>query len=170
MIISQDIQDTTSLREVKYIQGGIVNGKGILSKRYHLKQPHLNKNGRYIVGLSQPGIGTTKWLLHRLVALVYIPNPENLPYVCHKDNVPTNNSVKNLYWGTQKDNMSQASRDGRMVNKLKGKCIKGTEIQRSYIPKLIGMGFTRKEVSEITGLGHQLISDYYIKYKNKYEK
>lgn len=37
-------------------------------------------------------------------------------------------------------------------------------------PKLIGMGFTRKEVSEITGLGHQLISDYYIKYKNKYEK
>lgn len=53
---------------------------------------------------------------------------------------------------------------------LKGKCIKGTEIQRSYIPKLIDMGFTRKEVSEITGLGHQLISDYYIKYRNKYEK
>lgn len=46
----------------------------------------------------------------------------------------------------------------------------GIEIQRSYIPKLIGMGFTRKEVSEITRLGHQLISDYYIKYKNKYEK
>lgn len=69
-----------------------------------------------------------------------------------------------------KKNLRMESRDGRMVNKLKGKCIKGTEIQRSYIPKLIGMGFTRKEVSEITGLGHQLISDYYIKYKNKYEK
>lgn len=48
--------------------------------------------------------------------------------------------------------------------------VEGIEIQRSYIPKLIGMGFTRKEVSEITGLGHQLISDYYIKYKNKYGK
>lgn len=48
--------------------------------------------------------------------------------------------------------------------------VEGIEIQRSYIPKLIGMGFTRKEVSEITGLGHQLILDYYIKYKNKYEK
>lgn len=69
-----------------------------------------------------------------------------------------------------KKNLRMESRDGRMVNKLKGKCIKGTEIQRSYISKLIGMGFTRKEVSEITGLGHQLISDYYIKYKNKYEK
>ena len=147
-----------------------VNGKGILSKRYHLKQPHLNKNGRYTIGLSQPGIGTTKWLVHRLVALVYLPNPEGLPYVCHKDNVPTNNSVNNLYWGTQKDNMSQASKDGRMIQ-AKGKDsvhYKGTEIQRSYIPRLINLGFTRKEISEIMNLGVQLVSDYYNKYKEVY--
>ena len=147
-----------------------VNGKGILSKRYHLKQPHLNKNGRYIIGLSQPGIGTTKWLVHRLVALVYLPNPEGLPYVCHKDNVPTNNSVNNLYWGTQKDNMSQASKEGRMIQ-AKGKDsvhYKGTEIQRSYIPRLINLGFTRKEISEIMNLGVQLVSDYYNKYKETY--
>lgn len=147
-----------------------VNGKGILSKRYHLKQPHLNKNGRYIMGLSQPGIGTTKWLVHRLVALVYLPNPKGLPYVCHKDNVPTNNSVNNLYWGTQKDNMSQASKDGRMIQ-AKGKDsvhYKGTEIQRSYIPRLINLGFTRKEISEIMNLGVQLVSDYYNKYKETY--
>lgn len=147
-----------------------VNGKGILSKRYHLKQPHLNKNGRYIIGLSQPGIGTTKWLVHRLVALVYLPNPEELPYVCHKDNVPTNNSVNNLYWGTQKDNMSQASKDGRRIQ-AKGKDsvhYKGTEIQRSYIPRLINLGFTRKEISEIMNLGVQLVSDYYNKYKETY--
>lgn len=147
-----------------------VEGIEKVIKEYLKKNLRMESRVRYLDAYSQPGIGTTKWLLHRLVALVYIPNPENLPYVCHKDNVPTNNSVKNLYWGTQKDNMSQASRDGRMVSKLKGKCIKGTEIQRSYIPKLIDMGFTRKEVSEITGLGHQLISDYYIKYRNKYEK
>lgn len=147
-----------------------VNGKGILSKRYHLKQPHLNKKGRYIIGLSQPGIGTTKWLVHRLVALVYLPNPEGLPYVCHKDNVPTNNSVNNLYWGTQKDNMSQASKKGRMIQ-AKGKDsvhYKGTGIQRSYIPRLINLGFTRKEISEIMNLGVQLVSDYYNKYKETY--
>lgn len=147
-----------------------VNGKGILNKRYHLKQPHLNKKGRYTIGLSQPGLGTTKWLVHRLVALVYLPNPEGLPYVCHKDNVPTNNSVNNLYWGTQKDNMSQASKEGRMIQ-AKGKDsvhYKGTEIQRSYIPRLINLGFTRKEISEIMNLGVQLVSDYYNKYKEVY--
>lgn len=106
----------------------------------------------------------------RLVALVYLPNPEELPYVCHKDNVPTNNSVNNLYWGTQKDNMSQASKDGRMIQ-AKGKDsvhYKGTEIQRSYIPRLINLGFTRKEISEIMNLGVQLVSDYYNKYKETY--
>ena len=144
-----------------------INGKGVLKKRYHKKVPHLNKNGRYIIGLSQPGLGTTKWLIHRLVALVYIPNPEKLPYVCHKDNVPTNNSVSNLYWGTQKDNMSQASMEGRL-HQNKGKDsinYKGTEIQRSYIPRLIELGFTRKEISEIMNLGYQIVSDFYNKWK-----
>lgn len=46
--------------------------------------------------------------------------------------------------------------------------VEGIEkVIKEYLKK---NGFTRKEVSEITGLGHQLISDYYIKYKNKYEK
>lgn len=63
--------------------------------------------------------------------------------------------------------MNQKTKRRKTMSK---KEVEGIEIQRSYIPKLIGMGFTRKEVSEITGLGHQLVSDYYIKYKNKYEK
>ena len=86
------------------------------------------------------------------------------------DNIPTNNSVNNLYWGTQKDNMSQASKEGRMIQ-AKGKDsvhYKGTEIQRSYIPRLINLGFTRKEISEIMNLGVQLVSDYYNKYKEVY--
>lgn len=45
---------------------------------------------------------------------------------------------------------------------------KGTEIQRSYIPRLINLGFTRKEISEIMNLGVQLVSDYYNKYKEVY--
>jgi hypothetical protein len=69
-----------------------------------------------------------------------------------------------------KDNMSQASKDGRMIQ-AKGKDsvhYKGTEIQRSYIPRLINLGFTRKEISEIMNLGVQLVSDYYNKYKETY--
>ena len=55
-------------------------------------------------------------LIHRLIAENYIPNPNNYPNVCHKDNDPSNNSIDNLYWGTQKHNMQQMSKDGRASN------------------------------------------------------
>lgn len=138
-----------------------INGKGILMKRYH-KKALILKDGRYHVRLSQPGIGTTRWQVSRLVALVYLPNPDNKPYVCHKDNNPLNNSVINLYWGTHKENMDQAVHDKRM-GKPKGKNsphFKGTEIQRSYIPRLKIAGFSFREISEILNLSVTRVKDY----------
>lgn len=45
--------------------------------------------------------------LNRLVAIVYIPNPSNLPIVMHLDNNIYNNHYKNLKWGTYKENTQQ---------------------------------------------------------------
>ena len=42
--------------------------------------------------------------IHRLVAKVFIPNPENKPEVDHIDTVRTNNHVSNLRWVTRKEN------------------------------------------------------------------
>lgn len=50
---------------------------------------------------------------HRLVALVYLPNPNYYSQVCHKDNNPLNNNVNNLYWGTAEMNMKQCIYDKR---------------------------------------------------------
>lgn len=66
----------------------------------------------YSVSLYRDG-KSTKIFVHRLVALTYIPNPENKPCVCHKDNNRTNNRVENLYWGTYKENTQQCIQDGR---------------------------------------------------------
>ena len=51
---------------------------------------------------------------HRLLALTYIPNPDNLPFVDHIDRDKTNNSLSNLRWVTQ----SQNTINSRIVGKL----------------------------------------------------
>lgn len=46
-----------------------------------------------------------KFLLHRLVAQTFIPNPNNYPIINHIDENKQNNSVDNLEWCTQQHNM-----------------------------------------------------------------
>lgn len=90
------------------------NRHGYLKDYHLLKTKYTKHDGRPYVTLRNPKLGIRRLAkVHRLVALAYIPNPENKPCVCHKDNNPLNNHVDNLYWGTQAENMSQMRLDKR---------------------------------------------------------
>lgn len=67
---------------------------------------HYSKSGYANVSLDLPGIKSFR--LHRLVALICIPNPENKPEVNHKDGDKNNNAVSNLEWVTHKENCDHA--------------------------------------------------------------
>lgn len=84
-----------------------IHGK-IQIKSEHIIKTIIRKDGYCKVNLG--GFGNQKTLnLHRLVATAFIPNPEHLPCINHKDENPTNNFVENLEWCTYKYNNNYGS-------------------------------------------------------------
>ena len=71
------------------------------------------------VSLSKDHRQTT-YSVHRLVAEAFIPNPDNLPFVNHKDENPSNNSVENLEWCTAQYNNMYGTRIQRWREKTIG--------------------------------------------------
>lgn len=63
----------------------------------------LNKNGKY-----------KRHRIHRLVAEAFIPNPNNLLEVNHKDENPDNNTVENLEWCDHSYNINYGTRNKRV--------------------------------------------------------
>lgn len=77
--------------------------------------PQIGPCGYYIVGLMKDN-KVSYPRLHRLVALTFIPNPNNYPQVNHKDENKANNAADNLEWCTCKYNNNYGTRNERIQN------------------------------------------------------
>ena len=78
-------------RDVKYANGTVHHYEGMIIKT------KLNKFGYPYLSLCKNG---KRWSarVHKLVAIAFIPNPDNRPCVNHKDENKANNRVDNLEW------------------------------------------------------------------------
>lgn len=77
----------------------------------YVKKFHVGANGYKAVSLVNNGYTKTV-TLHRLLAIHFIPNPENKRVVNHIDGVKTNNNIDNLEWVTDSENSLHAYRTG----------------------------------------------------------
>jgi len=116
------------MKELSDYLGYLISEKGeIISINYgnngyqkSLKQ-HIDRTGYLTVSIYKNG-KKISFKTHKLVALAFIPNPENKETVNHIDGNKLNNSVYNLEWSTRSENCQHAWDNG--LNKRSDKCTK----------------------------------------------
>lgn len=128
-----------------------------------LKIGHDKSSGKITVfaTLCKDGI-VHMYSVHRLVALAFLPNPDNLPDVHHKDKNRLNNNVDNLMRVSKKEH---AILDGK--NKSFGLFDKDNNLIKVYYSTrdVVGDGFTRSIVMKcLHGKRNGLYKDHYFRY------
>ena len=117
----EGLYEVSSYGRVKSLERYKSNNGGIQLIKEKILKPHNTKKGYLTVQFSNK-----IFKVHRLVAEAFIPNPDNLPMVNHKDEDKTNNNVDNLEWCTAKYNSNYGTAIERMIN---------TKIERGYYNK-----------------------------------
>jgi len=140
--------------EGKFLSPGLV-GRGYLQVNL------LRSDGKYHTRL-----------VHRLVALTFLPNPENLPQVEHKNDIKTDNRVENLEWSNNTRNMKHMVERGhynysRKTFPKSAKMLK--KLDKEAVVEILDLakkGFFHKIIAEQFGVSRRLIRYYVNKYPN----
>ena len=117
-----------------YEVSNIGNVKNV--RRNTLLKLSKTNDGYIQVSLYKNGI-RTGLRVHRLVAEAFLPNPDGLPLVNHKNEDKSDNSVENLEWCTAKYNTNYGHRTENAIN---------TRVKNGYAdPDFIGFGLNEKD-------------------------
>lgn len=91
---------------------------GLIRNKKTLKilKPYYINSGYLMVTICLDSKRHPRYLVHRLIAMTFIPNPYDYPEVNHKDEDKTNNSIENLEWCTSKYNQNYGTAIERARN------------------------------------------------------
>lgn len=128
---------------VKSISRHIRLQNGVLMKLPNKILKTMDRNGYRMVNLFMDG-KTKSVNVHRLVALSFIPNPNNLPFVNHKDEVRSNNNVSNLEWCSCKYNLNYGTSTERRSQKRMKKLLQ-LSIDGILLKKWDGLALASRE-------------------------
>ena len=133
----RDIEGYEGLYQISNL-GRVKSFPNCKRKTTRILKPGNNCTGRgYLFIFLFKNKQKKRFYVHRLVAQAFIPNPNNLPMINHKDENPLNNNLNNLEWcdykyngnyGTVKERIGQASRKRIKYRDSLGRFCKGGDL------------------------------------------
>lgn len=134
-------------------------------RRFPLRNPRwlelkgcADKDGHIVIGPLVDG-KRTQLRLHVLVLETFVsPKPPGM-MGCHRNDIPTDNRVSNLYWGTMKDNATDSVRNGRTFRGERCHAAKLTASQVQEIRRRYALGgISQQALGDQYGLPQETIS------------
>jgi hypothetical protein len=141
----------------------VSNYGSIRNSKLKILKPSIWGAGYRTIKLSKNNIKET-FTLHRLIAIAFIPNPENKPTINHKDGIKLNNNINNLEWVTFSENNKHALCTGLRKSPWIGITGKDNPNSKSIQQFDKHNIFVReysnaREANKITGINYKHISD-----------
>lgn len=132
---------------------------------------HKDKKGYQCTDIKYKG-KTKHYLIHRLIATAFIPNPDNKPYIDHINTIKDDNRIENLRWVTSQENnnnpltrkhLSEAMKIyGSMLGK-KGKLCPNSkivlELNKEDNDKIDKLWYSTMDIERETNIPNQIISN-----------
>lgn len=129
----------------RYTKTGIKNQEKIFRKEFIIKG-YINKKGYKQVTLYDINNKPKTMRVHKLVALAFIKNKNNLLQINHKDGNKLNNEVNNLEWISNYENMQHAINNGLINQELRKENMRKIGKSRKGLIKRYGLTENIKKI------------------------
>jgi hypothetical protein len=116
---------------------------------------NISKTGYYVVTLFKPGFNRV-YKVHRLIAEAFLPNPENKRTVNHIDGNKLNNTVGNLEWATDLENIRHAF-ENKLIVTCVGEKQSATKLKEREVLEIYTSSLPRRSLSKIYNISYTAI-------------